>query len=55
MIAKGSGAAEALIALQNTEAEKYVEKLINIAPCAIYNQDYEFFPQPPPQARRREL
>jgi len=44
VIAKGSGAAEALIALQNSEASKYVEKLINIAPCAVYNQDYEYFP-----------
>ena len=34
------GTNESLIALNNDEAPKYVDKLINLTPCAIANIDY---------------
>ena len=53
IVAHSFGTNESLIALNNSEAPKYVDKLINITPCAIPN--ITFFPSIPPSRRRNLL
>ena len=50
IIAHGLGTVEAVTAINSSTAGDYVDRLINLAPCAVVRR--ERFPQPPEDARR---